>query len=239
MMLPDGSSHILENLVPFVKSAQALDMPVHQGQMDAECTAAMWSDAGVGVAVQRIVMKHVIGFFGHKFAVPETAINELAAHSVPRIVGRMEYMNRMLNCWHQDLACLLAGQIANLHAAVNFFIGADHGQGSFRAGVKVIRGKADRSVAATDLGKPKTLAPFWHWHSLLSQIWRPWKATHAQLSALFWTGSTGCPFMTRWCMLCRSLSSLSILCSTQLWQARRAWTKPTVTGASLLESTEW
>jgi hypothetical protein len=26
----------------FVKSAQALDMPIHQGKMDAEYTTAMW-----------------------------------------------------------------------------------------------------------------------------------------------------------------------------------------------------
>jgi hypothetical protein len=37
----------------FVKSAQASHMPVHQGKMNAEHTATMWSDAGVGVATQR------------------------------------------------------------------------------------------------------------------------------------------------------------------------------------------
>jgi hypothetical protein len=34
----------------FVKSAQALYMPFHQGKMHAEYTTAMWSDAGLGVA---------------------------------------------------------------------------------------------------------------------------------------------------------------------------------------------
>jgi hypothetical protein len=34
----------------FVKSVQALDMSIHQGKMDALYTAAMWGDAGVGVA---------------------------------------------------------------------------------------------------------------------------------------------------------------------------------------------
>jgi myosin heavy subunit len=47
----------------FVKSAQALDMPIHQGKMDAEYTTAMWSDAGVGVAGQRIIMKYFLDFF--------------------------------------------------------------------------------------------------------------------------------------------------------------------------------
>jgi hypothetical protein len=48
----------------FIKSAQALDMPIHQGKMDAAAyTAAMWSDAGVGVAAQRIMMKCFIDFW--------------------------------------------------------------------------------------------------------------------------------------------------------------------------------
>jgi hypothetical protein len=59
----------------FVKSAQALDMPIHQGKMDAEYTTAMWSDAG-GVGAQRIIMKYFTGFFGYKFTVPETSVNQ-------------------------------------------------------------------------------------------------------------------------------------------------------------------
>jgi hypothetical protein len=128
--------------------AQALDMPIHQGKIDAKYTVlAMWSDAGVGVAAQRIIMKYFIGFFGYKFTVPEMAINKLAVHSVPLIVGRIEYMDRMLDYWYKDLGVLLTGQIANehnnqraelLYTSVNFVIGADHGQGSFRANVKVV-----------------------------------------------------------------------------------------------------
>jgi hypothetical protein len=142
----------------FVKSAQALHMPIHKGKMDAAYTAAMWSDAGVGVAAQRIVMKYFISFFGYKFTVPEASINKLAVHSVPPIVGRIEYMDRMLDYWYKDLVVLLTGQIANEHnkqpadfsyTSVDLVIGADHGQGSFRAGVKVIYRKADRSIAAT------------------------------------------------------------------------------------------
>jgi hypothetical protein len=142
----------------FVKSAQALDMPVHRGKMDAAHTAAMWSDAGVGVLAQRIVMKYFMSFFGCKFAVPEVSVNKLAVHSAPPIVGGIEHMDRMLDHWHKDLVHLLTGQIANehesqpagfSHTTVDFVIGADHGQGSFRAGVKVAHREADRSIAAT------------------------------------------------------------------------------------------
>jgi hypothetical protein len=48
-----------------VKSAQALDMPIHKGKMDAEFTTAMWSDAGAGVAGQQIIIKHFIEFWLH------------------------------------------------------------------------------------------------------------------------------------------------------------------------------
>lgn len=142
----------------FVQSAQALDMPIHQGKMDAEYTTAMWSDAGVGVGAQRIIMKYFMGFFGYKFTVPEAAINMLAVDSVPPVVGTIEYMDHTLDYWYKDLVGLLTGQIAREHinqpagfsyASVDFVIGADHGQGSFRAGVKVIYRNADQSIKAT------------------------------------------------------------------------------------------
>jgi hypothetical protein len=149
-----GDSHPKE----FVKSAQALDMPTHQGKMDAECTAAMWSDAGVGVAAQRVIMKCFISHFGCKFTVPEASINKLAAHSVPPIVGAIDHMDAILNFWHKDLVELVTAQIAGEHknqpegfscSSVDLVIGADHGQGSFRAGVKVIHRDLDQSVKAT------------------------------------------------------------------------------------------
>jgi hypothetical protein len=141
----------------FVKSAQALDMPIHQGKMDAEYTTAMWSDAGVGVGAQRIIMKYFTGFFGYKFTVPETSINQLASESVPPVVGTVEYLDHTLDYWYKDLEVLLTRQIAREHTnqpgffytSVDFVIGADHGQGSFRAGVKVIYRNADQSIYAT------------------------------------------------------------------------------------------
>ena len=141
----------------FVKPTQALDMPIHQGKMDAEYTTAMWSDAGVGVAAQRIMMKHFIDFFGYKFTVAEALITQLAVDSVPPVVGTVQYMDRTLDYWYKDLEGLLVGQIAKEHinqpafsyASVDFVIGADHGQGSFRAGVKIIFRNDDGSIEAT------------------------------------------------------------------------------------------
>jgi hypothetical protein len=76
----------------FVKLAYALDRPIHQGKMDAEYTTAMWSDAGVGVAGQRVItMKYFIDFFKYKFTIAKALINQLTVDSVPPIVGTVQY----------------------------------------------------------------------------------------------------------------------------------------------------
>ena len=80
--------------------------------MDAEYTTAMWSDAVVGVAAQRAIMKYFLSYFGCKFTVPEASINKLAVHSVvPLIVvgTRIEYMDNTLDYWYKDLVSLLTG----------------------------------------------------------------------------------------------------------------------------------
>jgi hypothetical protein len=173
-----GDSHPKE----FVKSARASDTPVHQGKMDAEHTTAMWSHAGVGVAAQRVIMKHFISHFGCKFTVPEASINKLAVHSAPPIVGAIDHMDAVLNFWCKDLVELVTAQIVGEHknrpegfscSSVDPVVGADHGQGSFCAGVKVIHRDLDQSVKATavhGLGESnaqKTRAIFWHQHSCL------------------------------------------------------------------------
>jgi hypothetical protein len=86
----------------FVKSAQTLDMPIHQGKMDAIYTTAMWRDAGVGVAAQRMVNKYFLHFFGYKFTAPKAMINQLAVASVPPLVGQIQYMDHMLDYWYKD-----------------------------------------------------------------------------------------------------------------------------------------
>jgi hypothetical protein len=58
--------------------------------MDAEYTTAMWSDAGVGVAAQRIIMKYFIDFFGYKFTVAKAKINQLAVDSVPPVIALVQ-----------------------------------------------------------------------------------------------------------------------------------------------------
>jgi hypothetical protein len=136
-----------------------LDVPIHQGKMEAEHAAAMWSDAGIGVAAQRVVIKHFVDFFRCKFAVPEAAINHLASDSMPPVVATTEHTDKILDHWCKDLVVLLPGQIGRehenqpagfLHASVDFVIGADHGQQVFFcAGVKVACRNADRKAKAT------------------------------------------------------------------------------------------
>jgi hypothetical protein len=84
--------------------------------MDSEYTGvAMWSDAGVGVAAQRIIMKYFLDFFGYKFTVSEASIKQLAINSVQPIVGAVEYMDRALDYWYKDLDDLRTKQIAREH----------------------------------------------------------------------------------------------------------------------------
>jgi hypothetical protein len=86
-------------------------------------------------------------------------ISQLAVDSVPPVVGTVQYMDRTLDYWYKDLEALLAGQIAKEHinqpgfsyTSANFFIGANHGQGSFRAGIKVIFRNDDGSIEATSI----------------------------------------------------------------------------------------
>jgi hypothetical protein len=80
-----------------VKSAQTLDMLIHQGKMEVEYTTAMWSDAGVGVVAQQIMIKYFIGFFGYKFTVAEALISQLAVDSVLPVVGTVQYMDHTLD----------------------------------------------------------------------------------------------------------------------------------------------
>jgi hypothetical protein len=87
----------------FVKSAQALDIPIHQGKMDAEYITAMWSDAGVGVTAQKNMMKYFIRFLGHKFTAAEVLITQLAVDLVPPVVGTVQCMDPTLDYWYKVL----------------------------------------------------------------------------------------------------------------------------------------
>jgi hypothetical protein len=104
------------------------------------------------------MIKCFIDFFGDKFTVAEALITQLAVDLVPSAVGTVQYMDRTLDYWYKDLEGLLAGQIAPKntsislpfsYASVDFVIGADHGLGSFRAGVKIIFRNDDGSIKAT------------------------------------------------------------------------------------------
>ena len=91
-------------------------------------------------------MKYFIDFFGYKFTMAEALISQLAVDLVPPVVGTVQYMGHTLDYWYKDLEGLLTGQIAKeyinqpafSYGSVDFVIGADHRQGLFCAGVKII-----------------------------------------------------------------------------------------------------
>ncbi len=70
----------------------------------------------------------------------------------------MAYKELSLDWWYEDLVDLLVGQIVSEHVSnasftydsVDLVVGADHGQGSFRAGIKIIY----RKQMAVPLPKP-------------------------------------------------------------------------------------
>jgi hypothetical protein len=47
--------------------------------MGAYRAFAMWGDANMTLAQQRIILRHLWQFFGHQIAVPEAKIRELGA----------------------------------------------------------------------------------------------------------------------------------------------------------------
>jgi hypothetical protein len=61
--------------------------------MDAEYTAAMWSDAGVGVAA-RIIMKHFLDFSPNLRFLRHQSSSWLLTRAV-FIAGTVEYMDRV------------------------------------------------------------------------------------------------------------------------------------------------
>jgi hypothetical protein len=61
---------------------------------------AMWSDAGVGVVGQVIIMKYFIEIFGYKFTVAESSlITQLAVDSVPLVAGTVAYSSLEYCSW--------------------------------------------------------------------------------------------------------------------------------------------
>jgi hypothetical protein len=65
----------------FVRLAQALDMPIHKGNWTWS-TPQPQSDAGVGVAAQRIIMKHFVCLFWMQFAVPVRQRSTICWHHI-------------------------------------------------------------------------------------------------------------------------------------------------------------
>jgi hypothetical protein len=91
-------------------------------------------------------------FFGYKLTAPEATIKQLAINLVPPVIDdTAQYMDRTLDYWTKILMALAQEHINQpgfLYMSVDFIIGADHGQGSFHAGMKVIFHNADDSLEA-------------------------------------------------------------------------------------------
>jgi hypothetical protein len=72
------------------------------------------------------------------------------------VVCSVEYKEFSVDWWYKDIVEVLVGQIESEHAcnpsftydSIDLVVGADHGQGSIREGVKIVYRKGDGSVVA-------------------------------------------------------------------------------------------
>ena len=68
-----GSKHEDE----FVSTAVKLGYPMLTKKMDNITAAAMWQKSNISKKSQRIVLRHLLNFFGSRLVVPEYCIDKL------------------------------------------------------------------------------------------------------------------------------------------------------------------
>lgn len=130
----------------FVQAATDIGMPVHHTKMPSHVAAAMWEAAGMGLMSQRIVHKYFLAHFGWKFAVPEKAMEELSANVILPITARVTYQEKSIHFWYKNVETVVEEKVGREITLIenievnnmDLVIGADHGQGSFRAVMKMI-----------------------------------------------------------------------------------------------------
>ena len=134
----------------FVVAADKLGLPMMGKKMPAERAAAMWQEANIGVRAQQAIHKHYNNWFGSKFTVPDGEINELAKDTVELISDSVKLEGIEYHYWHKDPAEVISHalephiqdesdiDLKRLCTSMDLVFGADHGQGSFRSGIRVI-----------------------------------------------------------------------------------------------------
>lgn len=142
----------------FVEAAKILKMSIQQKRMDAATTMEMWDAAGVGTGSQRIINSCFKNHFGWRFTKTKRNVSEslLANNAVAPMFGTCMVEGKEQTFWCKEIDEVIDNRI-ELHLtsnpnfkydSVDVVFGADHGQGSFQAVIKVIL-REDKKIVHT------------------------------------------------------------------------------------------
>ena len=137
----------------FAQAGGEIGMPVSAKTMGAYRAFAMWGDANITLAQQRIILRHLRQFFGQRIAVPESKIRELSAGVVNPKSATIKHNGKTLTYSYRDIDDLIGRFIADQfrtrkgfeYDSLDIVVGGDYGQGSFRSGIKLIFRKPGRN----------------------------------------------------------------------------------------------
>jgi hypothetical protein len=137
----------------FAQAGGEIGMPVNAKSMGAYRAFAMWGDANVTLAQQRIILRHLRQFFGHRIAVPEAKIRELGAGVVNPKTATIKHNGKNLTYSYRDIDDLIGRFVTDqfrtrkgfAYERLDIVVGGDYGQGSFRSGIKLIFRRRDKN----------------------------------------------------------------------------------------------
>jgi hypothetical protein len=117
--------------------------------------AAMMEEANLGSKARIVVAKHFNAWYGWNFLPPRTQLEELSVAAIKPTVSTLKIKGITYTYWVKDVGNVLAhlvdpylkqasaDSISKMYKFADVIFGADHGQGSFRAGIKVIIHRSD------------------------------------------------------------------------------------------------
>jgi len=87
---------------------------VFNKEMDAATAAAMWEMSNTNTSGQRIIIRTLRNFFGHRFMVPEKEVRELGKRAFEPVCGSFVTSNmEKVEYWYRLIHELLKREIAN------------------------------------------------------------------------------------------------------------------------------
>jgi hypothetical protein len=126
----------------FALAAKDLGLPVHKEKMPP---------ANLGSKARIVVAKHFNAWYGWNFLPPRTQLKELSVPAIKPTVSTLKILEGITyTYWVKDVGNVLAhlvdpylkqasaDSISKMYKFADVIFGVDHGQGSFRAGIKVI-----------------------------------------------------------------------------------------------------